>query len=239
MAKSSDKNDKIISQEIGDVFEDLKATGRYIKIIGIGSGKDNEDLDTELALTEIRVYGNELLPNLTQLERLVDTANKLDTSSTTDEQLSRFESALKEAKIALEQEAAVDTINKVYWDLYDIMLEISTNKLANVLLNKETQAHNDPSGNSSRINDGNIGTYWDGGRLSATGKPYEETITPGWVIIDLDDLYEISEIKLSFASSKIWYQYELYVSTDNENWIKVGEKKTETVPNEEEDKLLF
>ena len=237
--KVATKNDKIISQEIGDVFEDLKATGRYIKIIGIGSGKDNEDLDTELALTEIRVYGNELLPNLTQLERLVDTANKLDTSSTTDEQLSRFESALKEAKIALEQEAAVDTINKVYWDLYDIMSEISTNKLANVLLNKETQAHNDPSGNSSRINDGNIGTYWDGGRLSATGKPYEETITPGWVIIDLDDLYVISEIKLSFASSKIWYQYELYVSTDNENWIKVGEKKTETVPNEEEDNYSF
>ena len=130
-------------------------------------------------------------------------------------------------------------MNTAYWNLYGVMIQMDTSGLINVALNKPATAHNDPSGNSKNVNDGSTSTRWDSGRLSTTGKPYEDTITSGWVIIDLEDTYEISEISLSFASSTIWYQYELYCSMDQEEWVKIGEKKTETAPNEQEDTYEF
>lgn len=142
-------------------------------------------------------------------------------------------------KKAIDDNAAPDTLNTVYWDLHETMTPFSTNKLTNVALNKKTEAHNDPDGHSERINDGNTSTKWDGGRLSATGKPYEDPITPGWTIIDLDGLYDISQISLFFENSDIWYQYELYTSLDKEQWVKVGEKKNEEKPSESEDTYLL
>jgi putative alpha-N-acetylglucosaminidase len=211
------------------IFKDIKGNGRFVKVSGVN------DEERDLVINEVRVYGNRMLPNMEQLKQLVKEANTLDVNTGTVEEVETFKDALKTAEKAIENNAAPDTINTVYWDLYDAMKAFSTNKVTNIALNKKTEAHNDPDGHSERINDGNTSTKWDGGRLSATGKPYEDLITPGWVIIDLDGLYDVSQMNLMFDNSDIWYQYELYTSLDKENWIKVGEKKTENKPNEKED----
>lgn len=209
-----------------NVFEGVEATGRYVMV---------KFLDSEVELNEIRVYGDKMLPNLEQLQRLVEEAENLDTSVGTNEQIDTFNKTLATAKKAIEEAAAPDTVNVVYWELYDAMAVFNTYKDINIAVGKPVKAHNDPAGNSKRINDGDIASSWNGGRLSATGKPYEETITPGWVVIDLDGLYDINQINVLFGNENIWHQYEIYTSLDGDNWDKVGEKKTQTVPNEKED----
>lgn len=75
--------------------------------------------------------------------------------------------------------------------------------------------------------------------MSPPGKPYETTITPGWTIIDLDGLFEVSSANVMLQRNDIWYQYEIWSSLDGENWTKLGEKKTENLPNEKEDTYTF
>ncbi len=209
-------------------MDDLSVNARYVRVVA----------DRDVSLSEIRVYGNQMLPTVEQLQRLIETAEQMNVSANPDDLITSFQEALEEARQAAE-EASADSMNTAYWNLYGVMIQMDTSGLINVALNKPATAHNDPSGNSKNVNDGSTSTRWDSGRLSATGKPYEDTITPGWVIIDLEDTYEISEISLSFASSTIWYQYELYCSMDQEEWVKIGEKKTETAPNEQEDTYEF
>ena len=209
-------------------IDDLSVNARYVRVVS----------DRDVSLSEIRVYGNQMLPTVEQLQRLIETAEQMNVSANPDDLITSFQEALEEARQAAE-EASADSMNTAYWNLYGVMIQMDTSGLINVALNKPTTAHNDPSGNSKNVTDGSTSTRWDSGRLSATGKPYEDTITPGWVIIDLEDTYEISEISLSFASSTIWYQYELYCSMDQEEWVKIGEKKTETAPNEQEDTYEF
>ncbi|MFR9254784.1 MAG: discoidin domain-containing protein [Merdibacter sp.] len=208
-------------------MDDLSVNARYVRVVA----------DSDVSLSEIRVYGNQMLPTVEQLQRLIETAEQMNVSANPDDLITSFQEALEEARQAAE-EASADSMNTAYWNLYGVMIQMDTSGLINVALNKPTTAHNDPSGNSKNVNDGSTSTRWDSGRLSATGKPYEDTITPGWVI-DLEDTYEISEISLSFASSTIWYQYEPYCSMDQEEWVKIGEKKTETAPNEQEDTYEF
>ena len=105
----------------------------------------------------------------------------------------------------------------------------------NLALGKPVTAHNDPSGNSQRLTDGDTNTNWDAGRLSATGKPYESTITPGWAVIDLGKEYLLTDIELVFGKN-VWHHYEIYVSTDNNSWTKVGEKKDDKLPGTDADK---
>lgn len=215
-----------ITSSSDNVFEGVEATGRYVMV---------KFLDSEVELNEIRVYGDRMLPNLEQLQRLVEEAENLDTSVGTNEQIDTFNKALAAAKKAIDEAAAPDTVNVVYWELYDAMAVFNTNKDINIAVGKSVKAHNDPDGNSKRINDGDLASSWNGGRLSATGKPYEETITPGWAVIDLDGLYDINQINVLFGNENIWHQYEIYTSLDGENWDKVGEKKTQNKPNENED----
>ena len=215
------------------IFENVKGNGRFVRILDVSDGQN------DLVVNEIRVYGNKMLPNMEQLKKLVEEAEALDMTVGTTDEITAFKLAFDTAKKAIDDNAAPDTLNTVYWDLYETMTPFSTNKLTNVALNKKTEAHNDPDGHSERINDGNTSTKWDGGRLSATGKPYEDPITPGWTIIDLDGLYDISQISLFFENSDIWYQYELYTSLDKEQWVKVGEKKNEEKPSKSEDTYLL
>ena len=209
--------------ETGDMFENLNKVGRYIKIVGT---------DT-LSVKEIRVYGLRSLPTLDQLEALARTVENLDISTATDEQAKTLKESLKIALDAVANEEAPDTVNSVFWDLYDKTVVIDLYGEINVALKKPVTAHNDPSGNSKNLVDG-TSSAWDSGRLSPPGLPYEDKITPGWAIIDLQGLKTISEIKLTFASN-VWHQYELYISVDGENWTLVGEKKTQNKPNSNED----
>lgn len=224
--------DKIASKtddkaSVEDHFDIKDRSARFIKLKAIDS--------TEITIKEIRVYGDTLLPTLDQLNTLVSFAKTLDTSNSEQAKITQFNTALKLGEEAIKNAAAPDEVNSVYWSLYDAIIQLNLSGTSNVALKKSISAHNDPSGNSARLIDGDTATYWDSGRLSATGKPYEETITPGWAIIDLGATYDIEEIKILFKNNNYWYNYELYASMDQETWIKLGEKKSKTTPNENED----
>lgn len=210
-----------------DTFDVKDCSARFIKLKTIDS--------TEITIKELRVYGDTLLPSLDQLTTLVNFAKTLNTSSSESSKVTQFNTALKLGEDAIKNAAAPDEVNSVYWNLYDTITQLNLSGISNVALKKSIRAHNDPSGNSARLIDGNTSTYWDSGRLSATGKPYEETITPGWAIIDLGATYDIEEMKIVFNNNNYWYNYELYVSMDQNTWVSVGEKNTKTTPNEKED----
>lgn len=234
--KVAEKTSEELQTEAGDMFENLSINGRYVKLVGTKDSKHLDSVkDMEMKIRELRVYGNQMLPTLEQLQRLVNTAEKMDISASKESDIEKFNTALNAAQEGLKELAPPDIVHTLYWDLYNRMIQMNTSGIINVVYQKPITAHNDPSGNSQNLVDGNKGTRWDSGRLSATGKPYEETITPGWAQIDLKGLYEITHLDVTFVNTNIWHQYELYASLDGETWVKIGEKKSEKTPNKDED----
>ena len=194
----------------------------------------------ELSLREVRVYGERELPELDELTRLVAAAQTFDASG--DPTLApQFESALRAAEGALKEQAPPDTVNAVYWSLYDAMAAYSSLTRPNLAAGKVATAHNDPSGNVARLVDGSTGSdnYWDSGRLSPTGKPYEEAITPGWAIIDLGTIYDLDGAKIYFGDASLWYNFELYVSENNTDWTLVFEKTDRTLAKAAGESIMF
>ena len=214
----------------GTLFQ-TSLLGRYIKVKGTSD---------HLAIGEVRAYGERMLPTLDQLDDLLEFAFGLDPETTDEDVITNFEEALQKAQDAAEREAEPDTINDVYWKLYDAIVDLGLNERVNLALNKETVATNDPDGHSEGMVDGNMSTNWNSGRLSITGKPYDHAqLIPAENIVDLGNLYQIEEIRVFYTNQNIWYQYELLGSVDGSEWITLGEKKTETTPNEAEDYHLI
>lgn len=200
---------------------------RYVKVVADSS-------DKELQIKEIRAYGERILPTLDQLKTLIDYAETIATDNANQEALKPFETALQDALTSYGNDANPDEAGTVYWALYDAIVALDLKTMPNIALHKPVTAHNDPSGYSQRLTDGSLDTHWDAGRLSPPGKPYEDAVTPGWAIIDLEHVYEIAEIQITFGKD-IWHHYELEVSEDNQTWIKIGEKKTNTRPGIEDE----
>lgn len=76
-------------------------------------------------------------------------------------------------------------------------------------------------GDVSKINDGdfnNNNNLWDGGA------------TPATFVMDLGGYFVITDFGAKcFIDDSRWYQYEIYTSTDGENWQLSAEKKDEAV----------
>ena len=231
----AEKTDEEIQTETGDTFPVEEKTAKYIKIV---------TTDTpEITINEIRVYGSRVLPTLDQLGALILTVEKLDTSAGKPGEIPQFNTALNAAKAAVENSAAPDEVDSAYWTLYDATIALDISSIANVALGKPVTAMNDPSGYSLRAVDGDTSTNWNSGRLSPTGEDYQDEIVPGWLIVDLQGVYNVEEIKILFGNQSLWYQYEIYASLDvgpnPSNWLKLGGKATETSPNNKEDYYTF
>lgn len=227
----NDKNTWIKVGEKSDAKEDETGINYPLESLSARYIKVNAKDDRALLLKEIRAYGERVLPDLDQLKALLDFAEAIDHESVNQEKVKPFVSALKTAQESYRNAAAPDEAVTVYWALYDAIVALDLKTTPNIALHKTVSAHNDPSGHSERLTDGSLETQWDAGRLSATGKPYEDTITPGWAVVDLGDLYELENIQIVFGS-QIWHHYEVYVSEDNQNWTKIGEKKTNELPGD-------
>ncbi|MFQ8705048.1 MAG: alpha-N-acetylglucosaminidase TIM-barrel domain-containing protein, partial [Thomasclavelia sp.] len=210
---------------------EAQGCARYIKIIGMRN-------ESQLGIKEIRAYGERMLPTSEQLEALVQFAENLNTSGNDQNKIKNFENMLKVATETLNNGAGPDEINTVYWNLYDATVNLNLKGIFNLSLNKPVTAHNDPSGNSSRLVDGNTSTSWDAGRLSLTGAPYEDKITPAWVIVDLGEEYLVDTVEIKFGKF-IWHHYNVYGSVDGENWFEIGNKNTDNTPNEKEDTYVL
>ncbi|WP_282144836.1 alpha-N-acetylglucosaminidase TIM-barrel domain-containing protein [Thomasclavelia cocleata] len=206
---------------------DVQGSIRYIKVVGINN-------EMALSISEIRAYGERVLPTLDQLKGLVRFGNDINTSGNEQSKISYFENTLKVAVEAINNVAAPDEINTVYWNLYDAIIDLNLSGVFNLAVNKTVTAHNDPSGNSKRLVDNNLSSSWDAGRLSLTGAPYEDKITPAWAIVDLGQEYQIDKIEISFGSN-VWHHYTVYGSIDGKEWFEIGAKATNNLPNDGED----
>lgn len=241
---SSDKNTwtkvgERVANDISSTVDEFLVSdtdGRYVKIKGVSADTENE-VDKELAVKEIRAFGEQLLPTLEQLSSLVSYAEKINLDTSEKGDIDSFKIALQSAVNAIANSAAVDEVNSVYWTLYNAIIKLELSGLKNMALHSPVTAHNDPSGYSERLADDKKETYWDSGRLSTTGQPYETAITPGWAIIELGRVCNIEEIRVIFSSNNqmYWHNYELYSSLDGTTWTKIAEKTTQTRPNEAED----
>ena len=70
-------------------------------------------------------------------------------------------------------------------------------------------------------NDGDRTTYWDAGKYAE--QP--------WIIVDLQGLYRLDELNVItywMRTDKRYYHYDLYASTDGENFQKIGSKDWDT-----------
>lgn len=196
-------------------------TVRYVRI--------SRNTTENWTVSEIRIYGQQILPDLEQLKDLVELAETLHAPASSAQALSAFEEALNQARTALNNQAAPDEIQSVYWALYDAMTALDFSDVFNAAFNKTVTAHNDPVGHSERLTDGSMSSRWDAGRLSATGKPYESTITPGWAIVDLERKVSIRSITYHFTTNG-WHHYTISVSDDGENWKEVAAKTDDAKP---------
>lgn len=177
----------------------------------------------------------------TGLEALVSQAAALNKADWTRESWNSLQEALKAAETWLGDENATGSQCDAAAAALQQALEAlvpALSEMTNVALHKPVQAHNDPAGNSSRLTDGSLSTRWDAGRLSATGLPYQEEITPGWAVTDLQDTYMLEDITLQFGST-CWHHYSVSVSLDGENWREVYVKNDETVPSAEGDRIAL
>ncbi|MDQ0362310.1 alpha-N-acetylglucosaminidase TIM-barrel domain-containing protein [Breznakia pachnodae] len=239
--KIGEKTSEELHSESGDIITVNNDMARFVKVVGTKDSKhlDNEE-KMEISIKELRVYGERTLPDAEQLTRFINAIEELNLNSNSSSQIEQLEKLIQNAEDAIEQGAGPDDLNSVYWNLYDHLVSLDLNGMVNLALNKPVEAHNGTAGEPTKINDGDIGTGWNAGRLSPTGKPYQhDPIVPGWAIIDLEGDYNIEEIRLKFPSGSLWYKYEIYVSKDGEKWDKYSEKTTENLPNDKEDNYLL
>lgn len=234
--KFGEKTTDKVSSNDGDTIIINNQIARFIKLVGTGDSNHSNDIaNTEISVKELRAYGEKILPTLVQLKRFIDAVNQLNISTLSVEEQTHLLDLISKAQTSYNNAASPDEVNTVYWNLYDYLTTFELSGVINIAKSKAVGAHNDPSGKSQNINDGDINTSWDSGRLSPTGLPYQEEISPGWLIIDLGKEYSIEELKLKFAKKDIWYMYTLYGSLNNQDWLKIGEKTTTNLPNETED----
>lgn len=233
--KVGEKKDATVHDENGDVFELSDCLGKYVKIVAISSSTNVNS--PELSVREIRAYGERILPTLVQLQSLVDTVEELDFTGNSSNQQKQLQSLVDKAKQGIKDGAAPDQVDALYYELYDYTTSLSINTSVNVAKDKSVTAHNGTSGKPSNLVDGNKDSTWDSGRLSPPGLPYQDEIAPGSAVIDLEDVYTLDEIALTFKNLNIWHKYEIYTSItgNDDDWTKVGEKTTTTNPNSKED----
>lgn len=237
--KIGEKTNDHVHDNDGDIYELSDTLGKYIKVVAKSSSTNSTY--SEISVREIRVYGERILPTLSQLQSLVNTIEELDFSTNSANQQKQLSALVDQAKQAIKDGAAPDQVDAVYYELYDYSAGLSINTSVNVAKDKEVIAHNGTSGRPTQLVDGNKDTHWDSGRLSPPGQPYQDEISPGWAVIDLKDVYNLDEIAITFKNLNLWHKYEVYTSyTGEENsWIKVGEKTTATTPNTKEDTYVF
>lgn len=218
---SSWQDVSVLFQEAGWKADGLSGTWQFVRL-SVPKG-------ASLNLAELRVYGDRVLPDLSQLQQLIDTAESLFYPASSEAAVKEFTLCLQEAKQAIARQAAPDETDSCYWALYDAICQLDLSEEYNAAKGKPVTAHNDPSGNSARLTDGDLSTKWDAGRLSATGKPYETTITPGWAMVDLGGLMEISSITTVFASQQ-WHHYSISLSANGEDWTCIKTKTDNSLP---------
>jgi len=113
-------------------------------------------------------------------------------------------------------------------NMHIIEMQVFGTEPGNIAYGKPTRSSgSDQSVSSSsgavegKSNDGDRATYWDAGKYAE--QP--------WIIVDLQGLYKLDELNVVtywMRTDKRYYHYDLYASTDGENFQKIGGKDWDT-----------
>lgn len=113
-------------------------------------------------------------------------------------------------------------------NMHIIEVQVFGSEVGNIALGKPVRSSgSDQSVSSSsgaveaKINDGDRTTYWDAGKYAQ--QP--------WIIVDLQGLYKLDELNVVtywMRTDNRYYHYDLYASTDGENFEKIASKDWNT-----------
>ena len=113
-------------------------------------------------------------------------------------------------------------------NMHIIEVQVFGSEMGNIALGKPVRSTgSDQSVSSSsgaveaKINDGDRSTYWDAGKYAQ--QP--------WIIVDLQGLYKLDELNVVtywMRTDNRYYHYDLYASTDGENFTKIAAKDWNT-----------
>ena len=130
----------------------------------------------------------------------------------TEETFAPFTAAYEHALTMNPETSTQEEVNNAAFELIEAMeglVRIVPNvALGKTVLGEETEADY-PLAN---VTDGDVYTYWEGNG------------TPNEVVIDLGDLYEISEMRVVPRTGNRIYYYDVYYSVDGENYSLVAQK---------------
>jgi len=109
--------------------------------------------------------------------------------------------------------------NRAYSRYRSQKTEDKSDDKINILSERPTKSSNSDTKYSSRLaNDADSTTYWQIAKRDAS---------PSWWQVDMENIYTLSEIKLSFRE-KAAFQYILEISMDGINWTTVVDQSANT-----------
>lgn len=143
----------------------------------------------------------------------------MNLSPYTRSSVARIQNALRDAKAVVSKEhATTDELKAAYDALNDALNRLIKRINIALKMNVETNCN---AADASKITDGTISTnnYW----ASVNGSGNVASVDAE-IIIDLDGLYDVDCVQVYpyWGGSRI-YKYELFGSSDKDNWVKIGE----------------
>ncbi len=151
------------------------------------------------------------------LEALIAEAEGISSSAYTKDSYAKLTAAIEEAKAVLEKtDLTIEDVDAAYAAITEAKENLV--KKVNIARGMSVTA-NCNQGSAGKITNGTIGTgdYWasvDGGNVASADAEF---------IIDLDGTYDVDAIRVyPYWGGQRIYKYELFGSTDNENWFSIG-----------------
>ena len=154
-----------------------------------------------------------------KVERLAERAN--ETKKIYNEKtLEILELAMAYVEPVLEK---ADPTEEELNDCYEVLRKAFAvfEKRENIAENKPvTASHN--TANAKLITDGDKGTYWEG--KDSAYVPIEDS----YFVVDLQGIYKVDALVAVpyYAGVERYYHYDISVSTDGEEWIKIAEQRS-------------
>ncbi len=187
-------------------------TTRNIEVTNITVIESGDLSDHKMIYADCRLL-DEAVVSTEYLDIVIADAEQMNRDGIyTEESYSVFVEALSAAKAVDKETASQEEVNAALYDLQDAMEQLDR-IIDNVALGKEVSG----DGDTENVTDGDIFTEWSSEELSDA------------VVIDLEDIYEIDELKVVSTPKQAGtygVKYDVYFSTDNETFTKVAAKQT-------------
>ena len=183
--------------------------------ITVSYSENDITIDAQFSLSE----KSQSFASAAYLVKRIEEIEQMDLSVYTDSSVNTLQEALAQAKeTAAQADADTEQIRQAYDALNEAYAALI--KRVNIAYHMDTEA-NCNDADAYKINDGviNTGNYWQ-----SVENGQNVASADAQIIIDLDGLYDVDSIVVyPYWGGQRIYKYELYGSTDGEEWFKIGE----------------